>query len=136
MSIKAEATYQIVSWEETTWDGKSGQEVVGAKLTLANVKKTFQGDIEGESELKYLMSYREDGTATFVGLERVVGKLGGKSGSFDVQHSGIYNGEKAKSTWVIIAGSGTDELQGLRGKGDLVVAGHEQLHPITLYYSF
>lgn len=56
MSTKAEATYEITSWEETTWDGESAQEVVGAKLTLANVKKTFRGDIEGESELKYLMT--------------------------------------------------------------------------------
>lgn len=71
-----------------------------------------------------------------MGLERVVGKLGRKSGSFDIQHNGIYDGETAKSTWTIILGSGTDELQGLRGEGVLEVAGHEQQHPITLNYSF
>jgi hypothetical protein len=37
------------------------------------VTKSFSGDIEGEGTLEYLMAYREDGSASFVGLERVEG---------------------------------------------------------------
>ena len=34
--------------------------------------------------------YREDGSASFVGLERIKGQLEGRSGSFVLQHIGTY----------------------------------------------
>ena len=39
------------------------------------------------------MGYGDDGTAAFVGLERVVGKVGDRSGSFVLQHTGTFDGE-------------------------------------------
>ena len=41
-------------------------------MTSAAVTKSFSGDITGEGHVEYLMMYRSDGSATFVGLERVV----------------------------------------------------------------
>lgn len=35
------------------------------------------------------MMHRGDGSATFVGLERVVGRVGGKAGAFVLQRTGV-----------------------------------------------
>ncbi len=99
------------------------------------VTKTYHGDIEGESTLEYLMMYRQDGTASFVGLERVVGSLGGRSGTFVLQHKGKFEDGKATVECFVVLGSGTGELSGLRGEGGFA-AGHAEQHAVTLDYDF
>src|SRR5207253_8147354 len=66
------------------------------KLTRATVTKTFSGDIAGEGHVEYLMMYRSDGSATFVGLKRVVGRVAGKAGSFVLQRTGVFESGAAK----------------------------------------
>ncbi len=66
-------------------------------LGLASTK-TYTGDIEGEGQVEYLMMYRSDGSATFVGLERVVGRIGGKTGTFVLQRTGIFESGQAKES--------------------------------------
>ena len=79
------------------------------------------------------MTYREDGSATFVGLERVVGRIGGKSGSFVLQRTGVFEGGQAKESYSVVPGSATGELRGLRGDGTSSV-GHGMEHPFALRY--
>lgn len=129
MTIQASATFEIKAWDEKPYDEFEG----GRKLTRASVKKAFHGDIEGESSVEYLMAYAEDGSASFVGMERVVGRVGDRSGSFVLQHSGTFAGGVAKETWFVVPGSGTGELVGLRGQGSFA-AGHEKEYAITLDY--
>ena len=83
--------------------------------------------------VEYVMTYRGDGSATFVGLERVVGTLGGKTGSFVLQRTGVFEAGVAKETYSVVPGSGTGELTGLRGDGSSAV-GHGLEHPFTLSY--
>jgi Protein of unknown function (DUF3224) len=103
------------------------------KMTRAAVTKTFTGDIAGEGRVEYLMMYRSDGSAAFVGLERVVGHLAGKAGSFVLQRTGVFEDAMAKESYFVIPGSGTGELRGLRGEGTSAV-GHGTEHPVTLNY--
>ena len=91
------------------------------------------GDIEGEGQVEYLMMYRSDGSATFVGLERIVGRIGGRKGTFVLQRTGVFEDGQAKETYAVVAGSGTEELGGLRGEGRSSV-GHGMEHPFTLSY--
>ena len=127
----ASGTFEVKSWEENPYN-----EVEGAvKVTRATVKQTFQGDIEGEGQVEYLMAYREDKTANFVGLQRVVGKVGGRSGAFVLELKGTYDGGKASATWSVVPGSGTGELGGLRGQGGFE-AGHGSTANVTLDYDF
>jgi hypothetical protein len=95
--------------------------------------KAFTGDIEGDGQVEYLMMYRNDGSATFVGLERIVGRVGGKAGTFVLQRIGIFENGQAKESYSVIPGSGTGELQGLRGDGTSAV-GHGMEHPFSLNY--
>ena len=129
MKRTANARFTIKGWDE-----KPYSEVQGLpKLTRATVSKTFSGDIEGESQVEYLMMYRSDGSASFVGLERVVGRLNGKSGSFVLQRVGTFEGGQAKESYSVVSGSGTGELRTLRGEGTSSV-GHGSEHPFTLTY--
>jgi hypothetical protein len=56
------------------------------------------------------MSYTIQGTASFVGLDRVSGTVAGKSGTFVLQHAGSFSEGKARSSWSVVPGSGTDDL--------------------------
>ena len=129
MKSTANSRFAIKSWDEKPYS--EGQDL--PKLTRAAVTKTFSGDIEGEGHVEYLMVYRSDGSATFVGLERVVGKVGGKVGSFVLQRTGVFENGVAKEAYVVIPGSGTGELRSLRGEGTSAV-GHGMEHPLTLTY--
>lgn len=63
------------------------------------------------------MAYRPDGTAAFVGLQRIGGTLGGRSGSFVVTTVGEFGGTEAIGTWAVVDGAGTGDLAGLHGRG-------------------
>ena len=129
MKKSATARFAIKGWDEKPYS--EGQDL--PKLTRAAVTKTFTGDIEGEGQVEYLMMYGSDGSATFVGLERIVGRIAGNSGTFVLQRTGVFEGGQAKESYAVIPGSGTGELRGLRGAGTSAV-GHGTEHPMTLNY--
>ena len=129
MKKSANARFAITSWDEKPYS--EGQDL--PKLTRAAVTRTFTGDIEGEGQVEYLMMYAGDGSATFVGLERIVGRIEGKAGSFVLQRTGVFEDGQAKESYSVIHGSGTGELRGLRGEGTSAV-GHGTEHPVTLNY--
>ena len=110
-AIDATATFGIDGWDEQpTFEGEDGR-----KITRATVTKGYHGDLEATGAMEYVMAYAPDGTATFVGIERVEGRLGGRRGSFVMRDTGEFRDGVAASAFEVLAGSGTDELQGLRG---------------------
>jgi hypothetical protein len=118
------------------WDEKPFNEMNGMpKLTRASVIKSYQGDITGEGKLEYLMIYGDDGSASFIGLERVMGSVGGRSGSFVFQHTGTFKGGVARVTLIVVPGSGTGDLHGLIREGGFTV-GHQGPYSVTLDYDF
>ena len=129
MRIVANARFAIESWDEKPY----GEGPDMPKLTRASVTKSYTGDIEGEGQVEYLMMYRSDGSASFVGLERVVGRIAGKSGAFVLQRTGVFESGEAKESYSVIPGSATGELLGLQGEG-LSALGHGTEHPFTLNY--
>jgi hypothetical protein len=129
MKKTANARFAIKSWDEKPYS--EGPDL--PKLTRATVKKTFTGDIEGEGQVEYLMMYRSDGSATFTGLERITGRVGGKTGTFVLQRTGVFEDGQAKESYSVVPGSATGELHGLRGEGTSSV-GHGMEHPFTLSY--
>jgi hypothetical protein len=129
MNNVANCRFAITSWNEKPYGEGDGL----PKLTRVAVVKTLTGDITGEGQVEYLMMYRSDGSATIVGLERVVGELAGKAGSFVLHRTGVFENGLATESYFVIPGSGTGELQGLRGEGKTSV-GHGMEHPMTLTY--
>ncbi len=127
----ANARFTIQSWDEKPYDEGPGL----PRLTRASVVKTFTGDIEGEGRVEYLMTYREDRTASFVGMERVVGRIAGRDGSFVLQRSGVFEAGQAKESYTVVPGSGTGEVRSLRGAGSTSL-GHGTEYAFTLEYEF
>jgi hypothetical protein len=129
MMKTANGRFAIKSWDEKPYSEGQGL----PRLTRASVMKTFTGDIEGEGQVEYLMMYRSDKSAAFVGLERFVGRIGGQAGSFVLQRIGVFENGQAEESYSVIPGSATGELQGLRGEGRSAV-GHGMEHPFSLSY--
>ncbi len=100
-------TYVPVTYDEST----------GPKLNELQVTERFMGDVEGDGTVRFLQAQRDDGSASYCGIERVVGTLEGRRGSFLLQDEGTVDGSRVKGTWFVVPGSGTEELRGLRGDG-------------------
>jgi len=79
------------------------------------------------------MMYRSDGSASFVGLERIAARINGRSGTFVLERRGTFEAGQAKESYSVIPGSGTGELHTLRGEG-MSAVGHGLEHPFTLTY--
>jgi hypothetical protein len=114
MSKHVEGTFKVEDWQEEEY-GSLGD---GRKLSRASVKQAISGDIEGQGSVEWLMCYRPDKTADFVGLQQIDGRLGDRSGSFVLRTSGTFDGELAKGELTVVPGSGTGELDGLDGRGE------------------
>jgi hypothetical protein len=109
----AQGVQHIKNWDEKPYKEFEG----GKKLTKATVTATFTGDIEGDGLIEYLMSYANEKSASYVGLQLVTGVIAGKKGSFVLQLSGAYAGGIASGTWSVVPGSGTGDLHNLAGEG-------------------
>ncbi len=126
--MQTKATFKIISWDEEPFDEPED----GPKLTRAHIKRSFHGDLSGTGNLMYVMTYLGSGAASFTGFEKVVGSLGGRTGSFVLRHTGSY-AEKATAEYEVVPGSGTSELTGLSGTGGFS-AGHAEEYDMTLDY--
>jgi hypothetical protein len=125
----ADCTFTVEGWEENPFSDVAGQ----LKLTHTSVAKTFHGDLQGQGTLQYLMFYGPDEQTRVLGLERITGILDGKFGSFVVEHVGGDDGFEARGALVILPGSGTDALAGIRGKGE-AIANREGQFTMSLDY--
>jgi hypothetical protein len=136
MTNHATGAFEFKQWDETPFSEDEG----GARLTHSSIRNDFHGDVEGEGTLQYLMIYRHDGegwnSADFVGFEHVNGRLRDRSGSFVLKHIGTFAGGEARASVMVVPGSGTGDLRGLRGEGSFVARHNVQLTPFTLDYDF
>jgi hypothetical protein len=109
----AKATFQVTGWDEQTFVELDG----GGKLTQASVQQAISGDIEGSSDVRWLMAYTADDRAEFVGVQTVTGALGDKSGSFVLRSVGTFDGKQAIGDLTVVEGSGRGDLAGIAGTG-------------------
>ena len=106
------------SFQNTGWDEKTIEELGdGAKLTHVSVTQDFSGGVKGEGSAEWLMAYRADGTAHFVGLQRVRGSVEQRKGMFVIETIGEFDGQTASWSATIVPGSGADDLEGIAGSG-------------------
>lgn len=129
---QAHAVYFSKDWERKPWGG-TANENPGFKLGRVEMIHEYKGDIEGEGSVQFLFAYEKDGGG-FVGLEKITGSIGGKSGSFVLQYTGSAANERLQQSMVVIPGSGTGELRGLKGQVTMECALHMDEYPFTLEY--
>ena len=131
MDSKANLSFKVTSWEEDPYQEMED----GTKLTRARVTNAFEGDLQGEGKVEYLMFHRADGSARFVGLEHFVGEVAGRSGTFVLEHKGEFRGGTVDDTWTVVPGSGTGELEGFEGRASFT-SDHAETYPMTFQYGF
>ena len=110
---RANAVITVHKYEPSTYDEPAS----GPALTRIHVQEAFSGDIEGDGVVEFLQAAHADGSASFVGIERVTGTLAGREGTFLLQDAGTVVGSVVSGDWFVIPGSGTGQLSGLRGEG-------------------
>jgi len=109
----ASAVITVHKYEPDAYD----EPAEGPVLTRIHVEESFAGDISGDGVVEFLQAAAADGSASFVGIERIAGTLGGRTGTFLLQDAGTVQGSIVSGEWFVIPGSGTGQLAGLRGEG-------------------
>jgi hypothetical protein len=94
-----------------------------ALLGRMSIDKQFHGDLEATSKGEMLTAGSTvRGSAAYVAIERVTGKLHGKNGSFALQHTGAMNRGAPSLVITVVPDSGTAELEGLSGTMAIEIA--------------
>jgi len=110
---RASAVITVQKYEPSAYE----EPAEGPVLTRIHVEESFSGDIAGAGVVEFLQAAGPDGTASFVGIERVTGTIGGREGTFLLQDAGTVTDNIVSGDWFVIPGSGTGGLAGLRGEG-------------------
>jgi hypothetical protein len=136
MTTAPERTHAAGLISVKVWNPKPYDEPEeGPALVRIHVEEEFSGGIVGSGVVEFLQAQLGNSQASFVGIERVTGSIGGRRGTFLLQDQGTLEGTTVSGTWFVVPNSGTDELGGLRGEGGFV-AQVGQGAEITLDYWF
>src|SRR5689334_9816005 len=90
---------------------------------VATMRKRYDGEVGGRSVTLFTAAYDQAAaTGSYVAMESCEGTLHGRGGTFNFAHSGTTLGEGREAEFfVIVPGSGTGALTGIRGAGGLSV---------------
>ena len=103
-----------------TPDGIAGDPLIG----WMSIEKQFQGGLEGVSQGEMIGARTAvKGSAGYVAMERVSGSLGGRTGTFVLQHNGTMTRGTLELSVTVVPDSGTGELSGLEGRMRIDIAG-------------
>ena len=124
MSSRAVGTFEVTMNPEPAYDVNEG-----ASIARVSLKKQFAGDLEASSSGEMIGARSEvKGSAGYVAIERVVGSLAGRSGSFVLQHSGTMTRGKGELSVSVVPDSGTGELRGISGKMTIEIVEGKHLY--------
>ncbi len=89
------------------------------KLTRASGTQTYSGGpLEGRCDVQWVLCYKPDRTAQYVGLWHFEGAIDGRHGTYTAEARGAFDNSQSRGTWSVIPGSATGALQGLEGDGE------------------
>ena len=108
---------------------------VGVDVGHAHMVKEYDGAIAGRSATQFSFAYDDaTNTGTYVATESFQGTVDGRAGTFAFVHSATTRGgAREHEFFVIVPGSGTGELAGITGTGELHID-EDGTHRIVLDY--
>ena len=108
----------------------------GSTIGRMSLDKQFHGDLEaaGKGEMLYASSTAVQGSGSYVAVERVTGKLNGKTGSFALAHKGTMAAGKQQMDITIVPDSGAGELAGISGTLKIIITADGK-HSYELEYA-
>jgi hypothetical protein len=90
--------------------------VPAAGLGRFSINKQIRGDLEATTVGEMFTSGdTRQGAAGYVAIELVSGKLGGRHGTFALQHFATMDASGHRMQVIVAPGSGTGELKGIAG---------------------
>lgn len=103
-------------------------------LSRMSINKVFHGGLEGTSKGEMLSAGNPAmGSAGYVAIEQVTGRLDGLEGSFALQHSATIHAGTFTLNITVVPGSGTGALKDISGKLDLQI--EKGKHSYTFDYT-
>jgi Protein of unknown function (DUF3224) len=111
VSIRAAGTFEV----KLTPQKPDNPESERANISRMSADKQYHGDLEATSLGEMLSVGDPRGSAGYVAMERVTGKLKGRTGSFVLQHSGTMTRGVPQLAITVVPDSGIGELTGLSG---------------------
>jgi hypothetical protein len=96
------------------------------------LRKSFTGALAGTSQLVMTSAAVGESPVGYAALEVVTGTLDGRTGTFVLQHTGVVDEGAPPPSGVVLPGTGTGELAGLRGT--MTIAHDESGAVLTLDY--
>ena len=95
----------------------------GATRARLSIDKRYHGDLDAGSKGEMLSAMTgTQGSAGYVAIEKVTGTLGGRSGTFVLQHNATMTRGAPHLEIIVVPDSGTGELAGLTGSMNIVIA--------------
>jgi hypothetical protein len=130
--MRAESTFAVTTFEPTDYVSPI---TTGSPVGFAFMDKQFDGDVQGRARTQFTSAFDpQTGVGTYVAMESFEGTLGGRRGAFNLAHSATTTGtDRLHPLVVIVPGSGTGELEGLAGTGEIAVDA-DGTHRLTLDY--
>jgi len=121
--------FEVTGWEPEPLElGEAGTVAFG-RVTL---RKKFSGALTGTSVVAMTSAAVGEAPVGYVAVELVTGSLEGRSGSFVLQHTGVVEGSDGTSGGVVLPGTATGGLEGLRG--EMTITHDESGAVLTLDY--
>ncbi len=129
MTTQASGTFEVRLTPQTQ-DEQFGDAMLG-RMTI---DKQFHGDLEGNSKGQMLTAGTAvKGSAGYVAIEQVSGKLHGRNGTFVLQHSGTMTRGVPQLIVTVVPDSGTGQLVGLTGK--MIIKIEDSKHSYEFEYT-
>ena len=100
----------------------------GTTLGRMSIDKQFDGDLEATSKGEMLTAGTDTGSAVYVAIERVTGKLHGRSGTFVLLHNGTMTRDAQQLTIAVVPDSGTGQLVGIAGQMAIAIVDGKHLY--------
>jgi hypothetical protein len=105
------------------------ENVGDAAIGRMSLDKQFFGPLDAVSKGQMLASRSEiPGSAGYVAMERVVGSLDGRTGTFVLMHHATMNRGAPQLTITVVPDSGTGDLVGLRGSMGITIVEKEHFY--------
>jgi hypothetical protein len=118
VTMTARGTFEVKMTPQPRDDGAGG----GFDRLFG--EKQFHGELDAISKGQMLAARTAvEGSAGYVALELVTGKLNGRRGSFVLQHKGTMSKGVYDMNVTVVPDSGTDELVGITGKMTIIIEG-------------
>ena len=124
MNIHITGTFDVTISKASMHDA-----AVDCGIGRMTLDKRYHGDLDATGVGEMLAAMTEtQGSAGYVAMEKVDGTLGGRRGTFVLQHAGTMNRGAPALSVTVVPDSGTGDLVGLTGRIDIRIEGGKHFY--------